>query len=146
MLSFAFVGLSGCAEKDKASSEVSEKTVETKENTNSDNTKAPVETPKKQENSESTQTNSESKSAADNKSTKTTNKKTKTTQANQEKEVHDFVLENTKMVQVLNISRRVHEKHPDLGPFYVVRGIDVRGQKSEIWIKDMKIFEMVNTK
>lgn len=67
-------------------------------------------------------------------------------QENLEKEVHDFVLENTKIVQVSNISRRVHEKHPDLGPFYVVRGIDVRGQKSEVWIKDMKIFEMINTK
>jgi hypothetical protein len=116
MLSLALVGLSGCAEKEQAESKP-EKTVETKAAAKTDEKKAQAAEPKKQENQE-----------------------------NLEKEVHDFVLENTKIVQVLNISRRVHEKHPDLGPFDVVRGIDVRGQKSEVWIKDQKIFEMKNTK
>ena len=27
----------------------------------------------------------------------------------------------------------------------MVRGIDERGQKSEIWIKDMKIYEMISS-
>jgi hypothetical protein len=64
---------------------------------------------------------------------------------NEEKEVHDFVLKNTKIVQISNISRRVKEQYPDLGPFFVIRGMDERGEKSEIWIKDMKIFEMITT-
>jgi uncharacterized protein YpmB len=63
----------------------------------------------------------------------------------QEKEVQDFVLKNTKIVKIYNISKRINEKHPTLGPFFVVRGIDERGQKSELWIKDMKIFEMVSS-
>ena len=63
--------------------------------------------------------------------------------ANQD--IQDFVLENTKMVKVFNISQRINEKQPDLGPFQVVRGIDERGQKSEIWIKDMKIYEMISS-
>ncbi|MEH7076643.1 hypothetical protein [Neobacillus drentensis] len=120
MLSLALVGLSGCAEKEKATNEVEKKTVETKAPAKTEEPKAQAAAPKTQE------------------------KQGK--QENQEKEIHDFVLKNTKIVQVSNISRRVHEKHPDLGPFYVVRGIDVRGQKSEVWIKDMKIFEMSNTK
>ena len=121
MLSLALVGLSGCAEKEKATNVVEKKTVET--------TKAPA------------KTEVQKVQAA---APKTQEKQGK--QENQEKVIHDFVVNNTKIVQVSNISRRVHEKHPDLGPFYVVRGIDVRGQKSEVWIKDMKIFEMVNTK
>ena len=60
-------------------------------------------------------------------------------------DIQDFVLENTKMVKIFNISQRIHQKHPDLGPFQVVRGIDERGQKSEIWIKDMKIYEMISS-
>ena len=63
--------------------------------------------------------------------------------ANQD--IQDFVLENTKMVKIFNISQRIHQKHPDLGPFQVVRGIDERGQKSEVWIKDMKIYEMISS-
>ena len=64
----------------------------------------------------------------------------------QEKDVQSFVLKNTKVVKIFNISHRVNEKHPNLGPFYVVRGMDDRGQKTEIWVKDMKIFNMVNSK
>ena len=60
-------------------------------------------------------------------------------------DIEDFVIENTKMVKIFNISQRIHQKHPDLGPFQVVRGIDERGQKSEIWIKDMKIYEMISS-
>ncbi|WP_066259037.1 hypothetical protein [Neobacillus drentensis] len=127
ILSLALVGLSGCAEKEKATSETAKKTT-----------------------SESATKTVETKTADAKTAAKTEEKKTETAepkkQENQEKEIHDFVLENTKIVQVSNISRRVHEKHPDLGPFYVVRGIDVRGQKSEVWVKDMKIFEMINTK
>ena len=65
--------------------------------------------------------------------------------AEQEEQINDFVLENTKIVKIYNVSRRIHEKHQYLGPFFVVRGIDERGQKTEIWIQDMKIFEMINT-
>ena len=60
-------------------------------------------------------------------------------------DIQDFVLENTKMVKIFNISQRIHQKQPDLGPFQVVRGIDERGQKSEVWIKDMKIYEMISS-
>ena len=49
------------------------------------------------------------------------------------------------MVKIFNISQRIHQKQPDLGPFQVVRGIDERGQKSEVWIKDMKIYEMISS-
>lgn len=63
----------------------------------------------------------------------------------QEKEIQEFVLKNTKVVKIFNVSKRINEKHPNLGPFFVVRGIDERGQKAELWIKDMKIFEMVNS-
>jgi hypothetical protein len=62
-----------------------------------------------------------------------------------EKEINDLVLKNTKMVKIFNISKRMNEKNPELGPFHVVRGIDARGQKSEIWIKDMKIHEIINS-
>ena len=61
-------------------------------------------------------------------------------------DIQDFVLENTKMVKIFNISQRIHQKQPDLGPFQVVRGIDERGQKSEVWIKDMKIYEMISSR
>lgn len=64
---------------------------------------------------------------------------------NDEEEVHDFVLKNTKLVQISNISTRVKEQHPDLGPFFVIRGMDERGQKSELWIKDMQIYEMIDS-
>ncbi|MEH7238183.1 hypothetical protein [Bacillus sp. JJ1562] len=63
--------------------------------------------------------------------------------ANQD--IQDFVLENTKMVKIFNISQRIHQKQPDLGPFHVARGIDERGQKTEVWIKDNKIYEMINS-
>ena len=29
-------------------------------------------------------------------------------------DIQDFVLENTKMVKILNISQRIHQKHPTL--------------------------------
>ena len=60
-------------------------------------------------------------------------------------DIQDFVLENTKIVKILSINQRINQKTPDLGPFQVVRGIDERGQKSEIWIKDMKIYEIINS-
>nr|WP_263324731.1 hypothetical protein [Neobacillus sp. Marseille-Q6967] len=63
----------------------------------------------------------------------------------QEKAVQEFVLDNTKIVKIFNVSKRINEKHPNLGPFFVIRGIDERGQKSEIWIQDMKIFEMASS-
>ena len=62
-----------------------------------------------------------------------------------DQEVQDFVLQNTKIVKIFNINKRINEKYPDLGPFQVVRGIDERGQKSEVWIKDMKIYEMISS-
>lgn len=60
----------------------------------------------------------------------------------EEKKVQDFVMKNTKIVKIFNISQRVNPKTPDLGPFFVIRGIDERGQKSEVWVKDLKIHEM----
>jgi uncharacterized protein YpmB len=60
-------------------------------------------------------------------------------------DIQDFVLENTKMAKVFNINQKIHQKYPDLGPFQVVRGIDERGQKTEVWIKDNKIYEMINS-
>lgn len=109
ILSIALAGLSGCTEKDKASSEEGKKAVQAKENSDKDNNNA----------------------AAD--------------PANEEKAVQEFVLENTKIVKIYNISKRVNEKYPGLGPFFVIRGIDERGQKCELWVKDMKIYDMVNS-
>lgn len=63
----------------------------------------------------------------------------------QEKELQDFILKNTKVVQIFNISKRVNPQSPDLGPFDVVRGIDERGQKTEIWIRENKIYEMTTS-
>ena len=108
LLSLALVGLSGCAEKEKATGEVQKKTEEVKEDAKNTENVAAATDPK-------------------------------------EEEVHDFVLKNTKVVQISNISTRVKEQHPDLGPFFVIRGIDERGQKSELWIKDMKIYEMIDS-
>lgn len=91
-------------------------------------------------------------SACSNKEAASNDKKEQTEQTDQvknpkteEQEVHDFVLENTKIVKIFNMSKRVDEKRPDLGPFFVVRGIDERGQKSEAWIKDLKVYEIVKS-
>ncbi|WML58585.1 hypothetical protein [Neobacillus sp. PS2-9] len=182
MLSIALVGLSGCFGKEKAATDDSKKTVETKETAKANDTTTTTETTKANGTTatkETTKTNgttdtkattktndtATSKETAKTKTNSTTSTKTsgsKTTNGtttttgnkqsdnsskpkNEEKEISDFVLQNTKLVKIFNISRRVHEQHPDLGPFFFVRGIDARGQKSEIWIKDMKVFEMVNT-
>lgn len=62
-----------------------------------------------------------------------------------EKDINELVLKSTKIVKIFNISKRMNEKSPELGPFHVVRGIDERGQKSEVWIKDMKIHDIINS-
>jgi hypothetical protein len=83
-----------------------------------------------------------------NEKTASTEKVKKTSQTanenkgNSQKEVNDFVIKNTKIVKVFSINRRVNPKTPDLGPLFVVRGIDERGQQSEVWVKDNKIYEM----
>jgi hypothetical protein len=121
-LSLALAGLSGCAEKEKAASneeKKSEQTAATKDGENKVVTAS-------------------SAGAAD--------KKAPTDMKQQEEDVQKFVLKNTKVVKIFNISKRINEKHPNLGPFFVVRGIDERGQKTELWIQDMKIFDMVNSK
>ncbi len=61
-----------------------------------------------------------------------------------EKEVNEFVLKNTKIVKIFGMSQRVNPDNPELGPFYIVRGIDERGQKSEVWVKDLKIHDITN--
>lgn len=76
--------------------------------------------------------------------TESTKKITETKKVNPQKEVHDFVIKNTKMIKVFSINQRVNPKTPDLGPLYLVRGIDGKGQKSEVWVKDNKIYEMSN--
>ena len=60
----------------------------------------------------------------------------------EESTVSKFVLENTKIVKVINISKREDKNSPEQGPFFIVRGIDSKGQKSEVWIRDMKIHEI----
>jgi basic membrane lipoprotein Med (substrate-binding protein (PBP1-ABC) superfamily) len=66
----------------------------------------------------------------------------KETKGNTQKDINDFILKNTKIVKVFSITKRVNPKTPNLGPLDVVRGIDERGQKSEVWVKDNKIYEM----
>ena len=59
-----------------------------------------------------------------------------------EQELHDFVLEHTKIVHILTISKNINEQQPDLGPFDVITGIDQKGVETEVWIKDKKIYEI----
>ena len=59
-----------------------------------------------------------------------------------EQELHDFVLEHTKIVHILTISKNINEQQPDLGPFDVITGIDRKGVETEVWIKDKKIHEI----
>lgn len=65
--------------------------------------------------------------------------------AKQQKQVNDFVLKNTKVVKIFTINKRIDPQHPELGPFFVIGGIDQRGQKSEIWMKDLKIYKMIES-
>ncbi|MBV7504123.1 hypothetical protein KW850_02445 [Bacillus sp. sid0103] len=121
-LSIVLAGLSGCNGKEKAASKDEKKSAQTT---------AAKEADKKV-------VTASSAAVAD--------KKAPTDTKQLEKDVQQFVLKNTKVVKIFNISHRVNEKHPNLGMFFVVRGMDDRGQKTEIWIKDMKIFDMVNSK
>jgi hypothetical protein len=121
-LALALAGLSACSEKEKAASNEDKKSAQTAETKAAD-----------------IKVVTASSSVA-------TDKKAPTDMKKQEEEVQKFVLKNTKVVKIFNISKRINEKHPNLGPFFVVRGIDERGQKTELWIQDMKIFDMVNSK
>jgi hypothetical protein len=121
-LSLALAGLSGCAEKEKAASNEEKKSAQTSAAKEAD------------------------KKVVTASSAGATDKKAPTDMKKQEEEVQKFVLKNTKVVKIFNISKRIDEKQPNLGPFFVVRGIDERGQKTELWIKEMKIFNMVNSK
>ncbi|RHW42767.1 hypothetical protein D1B31_04080 [Neobacillus notoginsengisoli] len=104
----------------------------------------------KETNQSSTKGKDSNKGSNKGKQTNTTpkapDKKAPDTQTVGEKEVIDFVLENTRIVQISSISKRSKEEFPDLGPFFVIRGMDLRGEVSEVWIKDMKIFEMETQK
>jgi hypothetical protein len=121
-LTLALAGLSACSEKEKAASKEVEKPAQT------------------------TETKAADKKVVTASTAGATDKKAPTDMKKQEEEVQKFVLKNTKVVKIFNISKRINEKHPNLGPFFVVRGIDERGQKTELWIQDMKIFDMVNSK
>lgn len=160
MLSVSLMGLSGCFGKDKdsntaekqanASTQSVDKTTEKNQSTD--------QADKKTESTDQTNKPSQSTKPANKTSDKTTQKTdtgkkpSKNTNTNTkpsknqnvgEKEITNFILNNTRIVQISNINKRTNEKHPDLGPFFVVRGIDLRGEVSEVWVKDMKIFEMV---
>jgi hypothetical protein len=87
-----------------------------------------------------------STTSSDAKKTTETANKLSTDPAKQQKQVNDFILKNTKVVKVFNISKRIDQQHPDLGPFFVIQGIDQRGQKSEVWMKDLKIYKMLEPK
>jgi hypothetical protein len=63
---------------------------------------------------------------------------------NPEQILQDFVLKNTKILHVTSISKKINEQKPDLGPFDVISGLDESGQENEIWIKDMKIHEIIS--
>lgn len=123
-LSLALAGLSGCTEEEKAAGNEEKKSAQTAD----------------------TKTGENKVVTASSAGVTDKNKKTPTDMKQQEADVQKFVLKYTKVVKIFNISKRINEKHPNLGPFFVVRGIDERGQKTELWIKDMKIFDMVDSK
>ncbi|WP_066067293.1 hypothetical protein [Neobacillus soli] len=159
MLSVSLIGLSGCFGKDKdsntakqqanASTQSTDKAAEkdqstdqadkTTESTNQTNKTSQSTKPANKASDKTTQKTDTGKKPSKNTNTKPSKNQT----AVGEKEITNFILDNTRIVQISNISRRTNEKHPDLGPFFVVRGIDLRGEVSEVWVKDMKIFEMV---
>jgi FtsZ-interacting cell division protein ZipA len=167
-LALALVGLSGFFQKDKAASSKEEKTtVTTTDQNEGSGTDEETETEEESEtaaagetesnseaNSESktdSNTSTESNSKTDSQTGSNTGSKTEEPKSKEEledeaKAVNDLVLANTKIVQISNIAKRSHELYPDAGPFYVVRGMDMRGQVSEIWIKDMQIYEMITAK
>ncbi|MDQ1144160.1 preprotein translocase subunit SecF [Bacillus sp. SORGH_AS 510] len=171
LLSFALISLSGCfgketasdaggkksveannkpASKAKETNQTTKKVTETTGSVTTDDHKVAANTTEQSAEKSSKKTSENSTNKPTDKTTKnsnekTTEKPTEKTDKNQnvgEKEVVDFVLTNTKIVQISSISKRSKEQHPDLGPFFVVRGIDLRGEVSEVWIKDLKIFEM----
>ncbi|OLS40005.1 hypothetical protein [Bacillus sp. MRMR6] len=171
-LALALVGLSGFFQKDKAASSKEEKTTVTTTDQN-EGSEANKETGTEVEESETaTAENAESKADSESESNSSKTDSSSNTESNaktddqtgsntgskaeepkskeeledEAKAVNDLVLANTKIVQISNIAKRSHELYPDAGPFYVVRGMDMRGQVSEIWIKDMQIYEMVTAK
>ncbi|MFZ7942053.1 hypothetical protein [Neobacillus sp. 19] len=133
-------------DKTKATESTTDKAKATEQST--DKAKAPEQsTSKAKETNQSSNNTKESNQSTSkpketNQPAKEADKKAPDTQTVGEKEVTDFVLKNTRIVQISSISKRSKEEFPDLGPFFVIRGIDLRGETSEVWVKDMKIFEM----
>ncbi|WML58897.1 hypothetical protein [Neobacillus sp. PS2-9] len=52
----------------------------------------------------------------------------------------ELVLKNTKLVKVFSINQQISENDKDLGPFYLVRGVDDKGRKTEVWVNKGKIY------
>ena len=116
LLAVSVTGLAGC--KDQASNTNTKKTAENKVEQKAEN---------KAEN-------------------KAQDQKTGTADPNDEKAVQELIMKDTNIVQISNISRRTNPTFPDMGPFFVIRGMDYRGQVHEIWIKDLKIYQMTPQK
>ncbi|MBB6176070.1 uncharacterized protein YpmB [Anoxybacillus tengchongensis] len=57
-------------------------------------------------------------------------------------EVTALVLDHTKIVKIINIRKNVNPNYQELGPFFVVTGIDKKGRKSEVWINNGKIYDV----
>ncbi|MHC0037554.1 hypothetical protein [Pseudoneobacillus sp. C159] len=53
-----------------------------------------------------------------------------------------LVLENTRLTEVFSINQRIHDDYKDLGPFWVVRGIDAKGRTTEVWVNNGKIYDI----
>jgi ABC-type enterochelin transport system substrate-binding protein len=53
-----------------------------------------------------------------------------------------LALETTKLVEVFSINQRLHDDYKELGPCWVVRGIDSKGRSSEVWVLDGKIYDI----
>ncbi|MDQ1144168.1 hypothetical protein QE429_000995 [Bacillus sp. SORGH_AS 510] len=52
----------------------------------------------------------------------------------------ELVLKNTKLVKVFSINQQISENDKELGPFYLVRGVDEKGRKTEVWVNKGKIY------
>jgi ABC-type enterochelin transport system substrate-binding protein len=68
--------------------------------------------------------------------------KESTGEVSQADEASKLALEKTKLVEVFSINQRLHDDYKELGPCWVVRGIDAKGRTSEVWILDGKIYDI----
>jgi hypothetical protein len=81
-------------------------------------------------------------------STQETKKEKTSKQSIKEKreDLETFLKENTSIVKVIQVRQQIDNKNPSQGPFEVIEGINNRGEKFELWIKEMKIHSMVKLK